>query len=282
MTFIEPMLAETHPKGASLDKYGDDWYAEQKLDGERRIIRVTPDSVSTWSRIGTLHKFAPLLRRNGSMQPNPLEEELKRLPECVVDAEIQVPGGKSWDVKASKNADKLVLVLFDIIEVLGQSICGLPQSTRNEYLDTVSQRLTEGGRVTVAARYSRDDAPFQTFYDTVVDNGGEGLMLKRRSGLYRPGMRSDAWLKVKQVIEVELPCVDFSAGTTPNLLSIAHLELPNGTRTTVKARTMQDAEQWTRGPSAFIGRTMEIAAQCWTPDGSLRHPRMVRWAGPHE
>lgn len=279
MTFIEPMLAETFPKVGSLDKYGDDYYAEEKMDGERRGIRVTENGVLSWSRLANAHPLPPHLA-----------EAAQRLPVSYLDAEIQVPGGKSWDVKRSENRDRLVLVLFDIMEVLGHSVCALPQVKRNEYLDTATERVgtdivTKDGlpAIVIAKRYSGSEPTFfQALYDTVVNNGGEGLMLKKRSGIYRPGMRSESWLKLKQVIEVNLECLGFDEGTTKGLLSVAKLRLPNGQPTTVKSRTMADAQAWTRDSQAFIGRMMEVEAQCWTPDGSLRHPRMVRWAGGHE
>lgn len=267
MTFISPQLSETHPQGKPLT-YGAEWYAEPKWDGIRIGLRVTEGAaLAAWSRLG-----------NSKMMPAHIVTAAKNLPVGYYDGELTVPGGKSWDVTASKNSKMLSLVLFDMLEVLGHSICSLTQSERIHYLRTATSGLRDDPAIIVA-----EGMPVsQSYYDSIIAGGGEGIMVKRLDAKYRPGMRSDAWLKVKQVIEVVLPVVDFSEGTTRNLLSIAHLTLPNGTRTTVKARTMQDAEQWTLAPSTYIGRNMEVAAQCWTPDGSLRHPRMVRWAGPHE
>jgi ATP dependent DNA ligase-like protein len=46
-----------------------------------------------------------------------------------------------------------------------------------------------------------DDAA--ALYETWVGWGGEGIVLKDRGSIYRPGVRSPAWLKVKPKITLE-------------------------------------------------------------------------------
>lgn len=267
--FIRPQLAETHPRGVSLNTYDPlVWYAEQKWDGIRLGIRVEDGIARAWSRLGNIKTLSGGIATDCALLPN-----------GYYDGELIVVGGKSWHVTTGANFNNLRLVLFDVLEILGTDITHLPQSERNTYLEVaVSNIKLRGVNVDLPARRG----PSEEFYDEVRKSEGEGIMVKRNDAPYRPGMRSQAWLKVKAIIEVELPCIGFEEGTTKGLLSVAQLRLPNGRQTTVKSRTMRDAEQWTKDPSAFIGLSMEVEAQCWTDDGALRHPRMVRWAGPHE
>jgi hypothetical protein len=47
-----------------------------------------------------------------------------------------------------------------------------------------------------------DDAP--ALWDTWVGMGGEGIALKERTSVYRPGARSPAWLKLKPKLTLEV------------------------------------------------------------------------------
>jgi hypothetical protein len=47
-----------------------------------------------------------------------------------------------------------------------------------------------------------DDAP--ALWDTWVGHGGEGIVLKERTSLYRPGIRSPAWLKLKPKLSLDI------------------------------------------------------------------------------
>src|SRR5215831_499726 len=43
-----------------------------------------------------------------------------------------------------------------------------------------------------------------TLYETWVGWGGEGIVLKEPGSIYRPGIRSPAWLKVKPKVTLEI------------------------------------------------------------------------------
>jgi bifunctional non-homologous end joining protein LigD len=47
-----------------------------------------------------------------------------------------------------------------------------------------------------------EDAP--ALWDTWVGMGGDGIVLKERTSLYRPGVRSQAWLKLKPKLTLEV------------------------------------------------------------------------------
>ena len=54
-----------------------------------------------------------------------------------------------------------------------------------------------------------DDAP--ALWDTWVGHGGEGIVLKERTSVYRPGVRSPAWLKLKPKLTLEVVVTGGSA-----------------------------------------------------------------------
>jgi ATP-dependent DNA ligase len=59
-----------------------------------------------------------------------------------------------------------------------------------------------------------EDAP--ALWDTWVGQGGEGIVLKERTSVYRSGIRSPAWLKLKPKLTLEVVVIDGRiSGTRP-------------------------------------------------------------------
>lgn len=54
-----------------------------------------------------------------------------------------------------------------------------------------------------------DHAP--ALWDAWVGMGGEGMVLKERTSLYRPGVRSPAWLKLKPKLTLDVVVTGGSA-----------------------------------------------------------------------
>jgi ATP-dependent DNA ligase len=50
-----------------------------------------------------------------------------------------------------------------------------------------------------------------TLYETSVGWGGEGIVLKEPTSIYRPGFRSPAWLKVKPKVTLDIVVTDGSS-----------------------------------------------------------------------
>src|SRR5262249_29192422 len=87
---------------------------------------------------------------------------------------------------------------FDLLTLDGQDIMREPWTARRKRLKDLSASLTlpRMGLVPVT-----EDAA--TLYETWVGWGGEGIVLKEPISIYRPGIRSPAWLKVKPKIVLE-------------------------------------------------------------------------------
>src|SRR5215468_8480505 len=88
---------------------------------------------------------------------------------------------------------------FDLLTLNGQDVMREPWKDRRKRLEDLFAALTlpRVGLVPVT-----DDAA--TLYETWVGWGGEGIVLKEPTSIYRPGMRSLAWLKVKPKLTLEI------------------------------------------------------------------------------
>jgi ATP-dependent DNA ligase len=92
----------------------------------------------------------------------------------------------------------LAFLAFDLLEIDGQSVMREAWTHRRKRLEDLldGRRVERIGLVPVTG-----DAP--TLWEAWVGMGGEGIVLMDRDFIYRPGMRSPAWLTLKPKITVE-------------------------------------------------------------------------------
>jgi hypothetical protein len=121
-----------------------------------------------------------------------------------------------------------------------------------------------------------DDAP--ALWDTWVGMGGEGIVLKERTSLYRPGVRSPAWLKLKPKLTLEIVVTCGSAdrvrwGDWGEAVMLAFCYSHPRTGAAVEIR------QAVRVPRDLPGLTSgaRVTLVCWgvMPSGMLRHPVLL-------
>ena len=82
----------------------------------------------------------------------------------------------------------VTLVLFDLLSVDGHDVMCNPWQQRRALLDDLGVE-----RPGVRLSDVFDDG--QMLFDAVVEHGLEGVVAKRRNGIYRPGYRG--WTKIK-------------------------------------------------------------------------------------
>jgi DNA ligase D-like protein (predicted ligase)/DNA ligase D-like protein (predicted 3'-phosphoesterase) len=184
-----------------------DWIYEVKWDGIRAIA-YTGGSFSLLSRSG----------KDITGQFPELGEIRDLAPGCVLDGEIVLLREGKNDIQALMSrfqegdprrigedslTSPVTYVAFDILERDGTSLIHLPLEERRRILE---ERVKEG-RYIVRSVAVREDG--ERYYAEAVRRGLEGVMAKRLGSLYEPGVRSDAWLKVKAVRTCD--CVVFGS-----------------------------------------------------------------------
>jgi ATP-dependent DNA ligase len=151
-----------------------------------------------------------------------------------------------------------------------------PWKDRRKRLEDVSASLTlpRVGLVPVT-----DDAA--TLYETWVGWGGEGIVLKEPTSIYRPGMRSPAWLKVKPTVTLEvvvtggsLEPIQWGDWGLAVMLEIAYKHPRDG-----KVIQIRQAIRIRRDEPFTLSAGERAELVCWgvMPSGMLRHPLFVRW-----
>jgi bifunctional non-homologous end joining protein LigD len=293
----QPMLAEP----AATPFSGEEWLFEVKWDGIRAIAYVGD-------------RLQILTRNDNDISKNfPELTELSRLAsDVVLDGEIIVMKGGRPDfqavakrIQATKHGEierearetPCTYVVFDILEKDKEPLTGKPLIERKRIL---RESLMNGEHVIVS---SYIEAEGKAYFEAAVAKGLEGVVAKKLDSPYRPGERSQEWLKVKRVQTVDCVVVGYTRGTGSRADSFGALLLGlyDGDRLTFVGRVgtgftdktlsellaafhpYETSEPQVEVPNAPKGSTWlkpslvaEIAYQNLTDEARLRAPRFLR------
>lgn len=293
---MRPMLAT---RGRSVPP-GDDWLHEIKWDGYRALAHVRDGAVRMTSRT-----------EKDMSASFPEFEALGTLPDGVIlDGEIVVFSegvplihgvAERFQVQNRQRAARLAetypatLMVFDVLECLGQSVLGQPLEERRRLLDALPLGETE------VARISPTYPDGAALLEAARAQSLEGIVSKRRGSIYRPGVRSPDWLKFPLREQASFVVGGFrwerGGGRVGSLLigepTEDGLVYRGRVALAVPARTeraMAEQLQNGRAPaSPFVETPAEEGDAEWvsplivvdvefldrTPDGRLRHPVYV-------
>jgi ATP-dependent DNA ligase len=157
------------------------------------------------------------------------------------------------DVAAST---KLHLVAFDLLELGGDDIRGLPWTKRTELLREV---FPTGDRLRLIR--SLPASASRAAHDQLVALGFEGSVLKRPGSAYRPG-RQTTWRKYKASHRATATLSALRKGRDGNTYAISNLD---GRRVTTLASPKL---------AELIGHQVELAYSRIDADGLLREARI--------
>jgi bifunctional non-homologous end joining protein LigD len=199
---LAPMLATA----AALPREQDGWAFELKWDGVRALAYLTPGRAHIESRSrNAIDSRYPELRALG--------RQLGK-HEALLDGEIVAfdeHGAPSFERLArrmhqtSEHAIRrlaeqvpVTYVIFDLLHLDGRSTMELPYAERRALLE----ELALGGPAwQTPANHTAGHA--RALLRATAARGLEGLVAKRLDSPYRPGERSRAWLKIKNVARQE-------------------------------------------------------------------------------
>ncbi len=206
---VRPMLAQA----ADAPPVSNDYLYEVKWDGIRALVSIDEGETSIRGRNGTnLTTPFPELTR---------ADQAFRATSALFDAEIvclEADGRPNFqDVihrmrQGTENAARraqarrpAVCYVFDCLYLDGRSIVNEPLARRREWLEDAlkggsAYRLSQG----------MEDGP--ALFQAATDLGLEGIMAKERASVYRPGVRSDAWVKIKGRQTAQCLIVGYTSG----------------------------------------------------------------------
>jgi bifunctional non-homologous end joining protein LigD len=167
---------------------GPTWVHELKWDGFRVLARLAGGSVELWSRNGldATHRFPAVAAA---------------LPQGLGGRDAVVDG----EVCALDEQGRLTYFVFDVLELDGQAQLSRPLVERHAALRVL---VVEGGLVRVSETFEDGEALFAR----ATEERREGIMSKRTDSLYRPGVRTRDWIKVKVRVTDVLAIAGWTTG----------------------------------------------------------------------
>ncbi|CAB4894348.1 unannotated protein [freshwater metagenome] len=293
---IEPMLA----RPGTLPPRPDDWAFEVKWDGVRAMVRSQPGRFSLFSRAGNdITGAYPELRA--------LNRQLSS-HEAILDGEVVAfddDGRPSFQalqsrmhargahVKRLAQERPVTLMVFDLLWLDGHPLVDRPWTERRAALEELG---LDGDHWQTPGAYVGQG---EGLLAATAEQGLEGVIAKRTDAIYRPGRRSDAWLKVKHELRQEfvvggwIPGKGGRAGVLGSLQLGVYdadgaLRYAGGVGTGFDQETLKiltaKLERLERRTSPYEGRqpprgarfctpslVVEVRFAEWTSDGSVRH-----------
>jgi bifunctional non-homologous end joining protein LigD len=193
---VRPMLAYTAKKPFD----GSDWIFEIKWDGYRAVAEMNKKNVLLYSRNGLplMNKFSPIA---ASLQKLGLE--------AVLDGEvIAVDKNGLPDFQLLQDGKRsgagLIYYVFDVLFYNGHDLTGMPLIKRKELLKSI---LPSTGNIRFSGHVAGDGI---SFFNAAKKKGLEGVVAKYSKSLYRQGVRSRFWLKIKNRVTQDCVIAGFT------------------------------------------------------------------------
>jgi DNA ligase-1 len=222
---IRYMLASPVETAAeAMERVGGEAWTEEKYDGVRCQLHVSDGRVMLFSRD---------LKETTAAFPELAEAGARLGHELLLDGEVLAHrdgrvlrffelqhrlGRKDVSPQLRRNVP-VVLVVFDLLLLDGQSLLELPLAERRHRLENLS--LAHPFLLARREFASNADDLDRIFAET-RERGNEGLMVKDPGSPYTPGRRGLAWLKLKRplaTLDVVVTAVEWGHGKRRGVLS---------------------------------------------------------------
>jgi len=274
---------------------GPDWLFEMKYDGYRGLAAVAGQGVRIYTRTG----------KDWTRQFGALVEPLSRLTKgtALIDGEIcafDADGRTDFSTlkDALSDGGPLVYFAFDLLELDGKDLTGLPLVERKAKLKTLIGKIEKSSPIQFSDHVTGNG---QKVFDAMCRGGFEGIIAKKADARY-VNDRTTSWLKVKCVHRQEFVIGGWSAsskkstfaslliGTWENGKLIYRGRVGTGFSVNDADALQEALDARARNASPFdnaprlIARNAnwvepelvaEIGYAEFTPDGYLRHPSFL-------
>ena len=208
---VRPMLADrVKSESEALEKMGEKFAAEYKLDGERVQVHLKNKQVILFSRrLENITKFYPDIVENISKSLKTREAILEAEAVAVnentgefLPFQELMHRRRKYNLERAVSEIPITLNFFDVLYFDGKNCLGLSYEERRKNLEEIVVE-DKFAKLVPMVTVTTDDQ-IEDFLENSINSGCEGLMLKSLEGQYRAGMRGSNWLKLKREYRNEL------------------------------------------------------------------------------
>lgn len=181
-----------------------DWIFEIKWDGYRAIAEVNMKKLRLYSRNGNSFE---------NNYPVIVEELMKLNINAVLDGEVVVmnaEGNPSFQLLQHYGNDPdhpIHYYVFDVLRINGKNTTQLPLVERKRLL----KKLLKKNNVIKYSDHIEEKG--KLFFESAIKKNLEGIIAKKADSLYKEGVRSAEWLKIKHHHTGEAVIVGFTEPT---------------------------------------------------------------------
>ena len=193
-----------------MEKMGNKFAAEYKLDGERAQIHVKSNAVKLFSRsLEDITRHYPdiveKIPKNLKVNDAILEAEVVAINE---DSGEYLPfqelmhRRRKYKVEKAVSEYPITVNFFDLLYLDGKSCLEVEYTKRREMLQKILSENEFAKLVPMTVIQNENE--IEDFLENSINSGCEGLMLKMLDASYKAGARANSWLKLKREYKNEL------------------------------------------------------------------------------
>ena len=208
---IRPMLADRIKSEAeAIEKMGNEFAAEYKLDGERVQLHIEGNKVALFSRsLENIESYYPdiidKIPKNIQADNIILEAEAVAINENTgefLPFQELMHRRRKYKIEKAVTEYPISVNFFDILYCNGKSCMELSYKERRDILEkhVKEDEFTKY----IPMNIVRNKNEIEEFMENSINAGSEGLMLKVLDKPYQAGSRGSHWLKLKREYRNEL------------------------------------------------------------------------------
>jgi DNA ligase-1 len=253
-------------------------YVEPKLDGMRCVAIVKRTGVEFVSRSGKPITSIPHLEK----QTQDLIRDNFGLDATIyIDGELTSGENFNISISALRKKDEVAQeAKFHIFDILTENeFKGITLVKQIDRIKAIQELHNPHPNLTIIHHHlAEDNDEVLELYNMYRQQGEEGVIVKDFNGVYEP-KRSYAWMKIKDCNDADLKTVGYFEGEGKYEGMLGGIIVDhNGVEVRVGSgfSDAQRKEFWENSDQMHFA-IAEIQYHEVTPDGSLRHPRFVRF-----
>jgi DNA ligase D-like protein (predicted ligase) len=195
---IKPMLAIS---GKPFSAKG--WSFEPKIDGTRCIAHVHNGVALLQNRrlVDITYRYPEIVKSLSKGSDYILDGEIAVLTGVLPDFSalaMREHQSRKMKIDYLSKAQLASYIVFDILRAVGEDVMNKPLTERKKILN---EELEEEDVVSIIDSFPVNG---ETYFRAAVKLGLEGIMAKKESSVYQPGIRSSDWIKIKRSLTVDM------------------------------------------------------------------------------
>ena len=208
---IRPMLADrVKSESEAIEKMGNEFAAEYKLDGERVQLHIEGDKVVLFSRsLENIESYYPdiieKIPKNIQADNIILEAEAVAINENTgefLPFQELMHRRRKYKIEKAVTEYPISVNFFDVLYCNGKNCIELSYNERRKMLEK-HVKEDEFAKY-IPMNIVKNENEIEEFMENSINAGSEGLMLKMLDKPYQAGSRGSHWLKLKREYRNEL------------------------------------------------------------------------------